>query len=115
MNESGRNTLRMAELRDVLHRRGLSPVSTVAQSGNVLLPVVREEMMEAELENLIQVHCGYDIRAILRTKEDLLGIIERASWNPESTVNTLADLASRIFSSKQANAPFERLLSLSRS
>lgn len=82
VNVSGRNTLRMVELREVLQSRGFNSVSTVAQSGNVLLSAADQapEEIEAELENLIQARFGYDITVILRTREELSAIIERAPW-----------------------------------
>lgn len=75
---SGRNSLRMAALRDALEEAGLAEVRTYIQSGNV---VARSALGRGELQELVHrviaERFGGDIPVIARTPAELRAVMER--------------------------------------
>jgi uncharacterized protein (DUF1697 family) len=80
VNVGGRNRLPMADLRAALDARGFESVSTVLQSGNVLLDSPEPERAVAEsVRAIIAGAFGLDIAVIVRSRRELTAV---AGKNP---------------------------------
>lgn len=88
INVGGNNKIKMADLKLVLTQLGLSSVRTYIQSGNVIFDV--EESSKSQLEHLIangiKEHFKIDVPVIVKTREELVVIIEN---NPFTDSNDL--------------------------
>lgn len=77
INVGGRSLLAMADLKSALHDAGLADARTYLQSGNVVVtprsggPVELVETMERAIEDI----AGRAIRVMVRTRDELDGII----------------------------------------
>lgn len=68
----------MARLREVLTDAGHGGVRTLLQSGNVVLTSrLAPSRLERELEKEIAAEFGFDVSVIVRTRDELAGVIER--------------------------------------
>lgn len=68
----------MAELRDLLTRLGYGDVRTHLQSGNVVLTSnVSAERLQRELEQQIEAGLGVDTSVVVRTRDELAGVVAR--------------------------------------
>ena len=68
----------MPELRDALAEGGFEDVSTYLQSGNVLLSTKgKAEGVARAVERLIEKRFGLDISVIVRTRAELVKVVER--------------------------------------
>ena len=68
----------MGELRDVLGRAGYDDVRTHLQSGNVLLTSRHAPArLERELSALIAAELGVESEVVVRTRDELAGVVER--------------------------------------
>jgi uncharacterized protein (DUF1697 family) len=113
----------LPRLREVLGGTGFGEVATYLQSGNVVLSSdASPAELAAECERLIAASFGLDIAAVVRTRDELAGVVERnplgeVAANPKryqvsflnqapspELVQALAELA----------APQERLIAIGR-
>ena len=68
----------MAELRELLTGHGHGDVRTHLRSGNVVLTSdLRPDRLERALEEQIAAGMGVDIRVLVRTRDELAGVVER--------------------------------------
>lgn len=84
INVGGKNKIKMADLKSMFERIGLSRVKTYIQSGNVLFQTVEnEEMLCQKLEQEIVATFGFEVKVILRTSEELKKIAESCPFSKE--------------------------------
>lgn len=81
INVSGKNIIKMAELKQMFESMGFGKVQTYIQSGNVLFeadaePAVLRERIEAEIERVF----GLTVTVILRTPAELDGVVSRCPF-----------------------------------
>ena len=85
INLGGRRRIAMADLRYVVEARGYGDVRTHLQSGNVVLSTdAPPAAVERDLEHAIREALRVDTRVLVRTRDELAGIVAR---------NPLADVA----------------------
>jgi uncharacterized protein (DUF1697 family) len=72
------NRISMPALRTKLTAAGFEQVETYLQSGNIVLASDSSpEQLERELERLIAGEFGLEVPVIVRTRDDLEGVVER--------------------------------------
>ena len=78
INVGGNKLVGMAALRELLAGSGYDDVRTYLQSGNVLLSSrARPAQLEHDLERLVAEGLGVDVQVLVRTRDELAGVIER--------------------------------------
>ena len=86
---TGRNRVPMAELRTALTAAGLREVRTYIQSGNV---VARSDLAAAAVASLVQraivADIGADIAVIVRTHDELRGVLAANPFPPDAATRT---------------------------
>jgi uncharacterized protein (DUF1697 family) len=79
INVGGNKKIAMAELRAVYESLGLAGARTLLQSGNIIFRADGEgetlAMLTGRIENAIEAHFGFHVAVIMRTRDDLDGII----------------------------------------
>jgi len=69
INVGGKNKLKMADLKDSLHRVGLLDVRTYIQSGNICFGSAdAPTKLEAEIKNVIRDDFGYDVPVLVMSQ-----------------------------------------------
>jgi uncharacterized protein (DUF1697 family) len=78
INVGGHKKVLMAELRDLLTTSGLENVQTYIQSGNVIFKSSEENKrkLEAIIKEAINVHFGFEVPVLVRTKEEIKTILD---------------------------------------
>jgi uncharacterized protein (DUF1697 family) len=83
VNLVGKSTLKMDDLKDIARKLGLKNVTTFIASGNLLFTSDEpEEKLRRMLERELQAHMAKEVRVMLRTAEELEGVV-RANPFPE--------------------------------
>ncbi len=78
VNVSGKNKIKMAELREALNNAGLKNVETYIQSGNVIFESAKtSRSLEKIVANAIKQEFGYDVPVMVRDKSFLHGIVKK--------------------------------------
>jgi len=78
INLASRNRVAMPELRAALGEEGYEDVATLVQSGNILLTSQKEpKTLEREISALVKERFGVDSATVVRTRDELAGVIER--------------------------------------
>ena len=79
INLGARNKIRMADLRELVEGLGHKNVRTHILSGNVIFESRRRGVakLEKDLEKAIEKRFGFDVRVLIRTADELAGIVER--------------------------------------
>lgn len=91
VNVGGKNRLPMAELREALVAGGLERVSTVLQSGNILLRSSKPGgTVATKVANTITESFGLQIGVVVRSAAELVAVAER---NPFLAAGATPDLA----------------------
>ncbi|MBQ4899778.1 DUF1697 domain-containing protein [Paenibacillus sp. Marseille-P2973] len=86
INVGGKNKIKMADLRAELEKIGLTRVQTYIQSGNVLFESEKDEpSLRQDLERMIEAVFGIKLTVMLRTAEEVKGIVEQCPF-PEELV-----------------------------
>jgi uncharacterized protein (DUF1697 family) len=86
INLGPHNRIAMADLRDGLAGAGFHDVRTYVQSGNVVLAsAAAPDQLERDLERLIIDRWRLEVPVIVRTRDELHGVVER---NPLGDVAT---------------------------
>jgi uncharacterized protein (DUF1697 family) len=86
INIGARNRIAMPELRRVLTEAGFEDVRTYLQSGNVVLSsTAKPDVVARRCEQLIERTFGLDVDVIVRTKAELVRVVER---NPLGEIAT---------------------------
>lgn len=75
----------MSELRELLTGMGYGDVRTLVNSGNVVLTSSsKPERLEGALEKAIANELGVDTRVLVRTRDELAGVIKRNPMRAET-------------------------------
>ena len=78
INLGSRNRVSMPELRAALEAAGYEDVATLVQSGNILLTSAKKpKTLEREISKLVLDEFGVDGATVVRTRDELAGVIER--------------------------------------
>lgn len=85
INVGGHNKIKMADLRKMLEHMGLARVQTYIQSGNVLFESAEsKETLRVQMEQGILETFGFSISVILRTSEEIEGIVRNCPFSEET-------------------------------
>lgn len=77
INVSGKNKIKMQELRQLLSDQGLNNVQTYIQSGNVVFEsTASTQVLSQEIEQAILTHYGFEVPVLVQTKTELNQLIE---------------------------------------
>ncbi len=78
INVSGRNKVKMDDLRELVTSLGFSDVRTYIQSGNIIFANDTDSPSEitGQIEGEISRRFGLDVAVVLRTRDDLAEIVE---------------------------------------
>jgi len=78
INLASRNRVSMPDLRAALEAAGHEDVATLVQSGNILLTSAKKPAtLEREISKLVKDEFGVDAATVVRTRDELAGVIER--------------------------------------
>ena len=78
INLASRNRVPMPALRAALEEAGYEDVATLVQSGNILLTSTKQpKTLEREITALVKAEFGVDAATVVRTRDELAGVIER--------------------------------------
>jgi uncharacterized protein (DUF1697 family) len=84
INVGGKNIIKMVDLKGAFESLGLCEVKTYIQSGNVLFKSNEvEESLRKRIEEEIEAVFGFSVPVILRTFEELKGIISNCPFSKE--------------------------------
>jgi uncharacterized protein (DUF1697 family) len=81
INVTGRNVLRMDDLRELCTSIGFANVRTLLASGNVVFEAKRKPT-EKQIAEAIREAAGLDIKVMLRNEAELRSAVERNPFNP---------------------------------
>lgn len=85
INLGGKNIIKMVDLKGVFEEMGLLEVRTYIQSGNVLFKSnEEEESLRNKIEHNINKTFGFPVAVVLRTAEELEGIVQNCPFSEES-------------------------------
>src|SRR5215510_1265638 len=78
INVGGNRKIRMTDLRDMFTEAGCGDVASYIQSGNVVFthPSSDEAALAGELEQRIEKTTGFDVPVILRSDDELQGVLD---------------------------------------
>jgi uncharacterized protein (DUF1697 family) len=78
INVGGKKVVAMADLRSALAELGLQDVTSYIQSGNVVFRAASGDAagLEGALERRIADAFGLDVRVVLRTRDELVAVVE---------------------------------------
>ena len=78
INLASRNRVSMPALRKALGEAGYEDVATLVQSGNIVLTSSKKPAtLEREITKLVKDELGVDAATVVRTRDELAGVIER--------------------------------------
>ena len=78
INLGSRNRVSMPDLRAALEAAGFEDVATLVQSGNIVLTSAKKPAtLEREISKLVQDELGVEAATVVRTRDELAGVIER--------------------------------------
>jgi uncharacterized protein (DUF1697 family) len=78
INLGSRNRVPMPELRTALGDAGYEDVATLVQSGNIVLTSAKQpKTLEREISELVLDEFGVTAATVVRTRDELEGVIER--------------------------------------
>jgi uncharacterized protein (DUF1697 family) len=78
INLGSRNRVPMPELRAALGEAGYEDVATLVQSGNIVLSSAKQpKTLEREISKLVLDEFGVTAATVVRTRDELEGVIER--------------------------------------
>ena len=98
----GGNRIKMVDLVDALADAGFGDVSTVAASGNVILPDAHDPaMLEMRLESVIQQRFGFKSCAMVRTAAQIRSAIEDNPFHGTGPEHGTDKMVHSIFLSQQ--------------
>ncbi len=86
INVGGNRKIPMAELKALYEESGLTNVKTYIQSGNAVFQTDHEnpDDLRKLIESTIEARFGFDVTVLIRTAEELQGVLES---NPFETVD----------------------------
>jgi uncharacterized protein (DUF1697 family) len=78
INLASRNRVSMPDLRTALGGAGFEDVATLVQSGNIVLTSTKKpKTLEREISRLVLDEFGVEAATVVRTRDELAGVIER--------------------------------------
>ena len=78
INLGSRNRVSMPDLRAALGAAGYEDVTTLVQSGNIVLTSAKKpKTLEREISKLVLDEFGVESATVVRTRDELAGVIER--------------------------------------
>lgn len=91
INVSGHKLIKMADLRESLHKRGFEGVQTYIQSGNIVFKNKGGELFELEeaIKKAILDDFGFDVPVLVRTAKDLESILKNNPFAKEENTKQL--------------------------
>jgi uncharacterized protein (DUF1697 family) len=88
INVSGHKKIKMADLKDMLLKKGFQDVVTYIQSGNVVFK--SEETVHEELEDKIKKGIadtfGFDVPVLVKTKREIEAILRESPYTKEEDI-----------------------------
>lgn len=98
INVGGYKKVPMAELRELLTKKGFHNVKTYIQSGNVILQSSDNDIktLETKIKKSIQDHFGFDVSVLVRTRGQLNTIFNNCPFPEEKKVNSYFAILSKI-------------------
>lgn len=89
INVGGNKKIKMADLRAAFEQVGCTDVATYIQSGNVVLRSTASAAALTEtLESAIEDTFGFSAAVIVRTAEELAGVVDRNPWPDDEIEGT---------------------------
>lgn len=86
INVSGKNSIKMDRLKEVLNKLNLVRLQTYIQSGNLVFSsLMSKEIIVTSIQNTIKEHFQYDIPVLIYTKEEMQMILDS---NPYKTLDS---------------------------
>lgn len=74
---SGKNSVKMVDLRRVLDEGGFANVRTWIQSGNIALQTPLDAAQTAQrVHDLLHTHLGVDLAVIVKTRDELQAVLD---------------------------------------
>ena len=102
INLASRNRVSMPDLRRALGEAGYEDVATLVQSGNIVLTSAKKpKTLETEISALVKDEFGVVAATVVRTRDELAGVIER---NPIPAGPSIAKLFQVTFFSDEPDA-----------
>ena len=102
INLASRNRVSMPDLRKALEAAGYEDVATLVQSGNIVLTSAKKpKTLETEISALVKDEFGVVAATVVRTRDELAGVIER---NPIPAGPSIAKLFQVTFFSDEPDA-----------
>ncbi len=78
INLASRNRVSMPDLRRALGEAGYEDVATLVASGNIVLTSAKQpKRLEREISALVRDEFGVEAATVVRTRDELAGVIER--------------------------------------
>jgi uncharacterized protein (DUF1697 family) len=78
INLASRNRVSMPDLRKALDAAGFEDIATLVQSGNIVLTSAKKpKTLETEISALVKDEFGVESATVVRTRDELAGVIER--------------------------------------
>lgn len=82
---SGKNAVKMADVRRVLTDGGFADVRTWIQSGNIALQSALDAAQTSDrIRDLLHIHLGVDLAVIVKTREQLQEVLDGNPFTDES-------------------------------
>lgn len=90
INAGGQKKILMAELRDLLSKKGLLNVQTYIQSGNVIFQSSAENArnLELKIHNAIKIHFTFEVPILVLTPKRLKQIFDDCPFPEEKKTNS---------------------------
>lgn len=91
VNLVGKSTLKMADLKAIADDLGLQKARTFIASGNLLFVSKKaEEPLRRALEKQLQAHMSKEVRVMLRTAAEMMGVVEANPFSKAPAKNVQA-------------------------
>ncbi len=87
INVSGKNIIRMEDLRPMFERMQFSNVTTFIQSGNVIFSAkaIPESTLNKKIEKALEEELGYNVPVMLRTHASLAAVVSQHPFGNVAT------------------------------
>lgn len=89
INVSGRNKIKMADLKLAFEKNGFKDVTTYIQSGNVIFnsSIAHIDVLEDDIHDIIKKNFNLDVETIVITPGDLKSAIEESPYKPGGDID----------------------------
>lgn len=88
INVSGKNSIKMKELAEVITTCGYSNIKTYIQSGNIILDADSDAAQIADtIHTAIDQHFGFQVPVLARTVDEIQVIIDQYPWGDPATID----------------------------